>query len=66
MLTLFSVASGFVSGQNVLAFWVIDIAGPPSALVVDRIEGSVQPQATGAVPEPAGWAMMLFGFGGVG
>lgn len=66
VLTPFSVASGFVSGQNVLAFRVTDIQGPPSALVVDRIEGSVRPQATGAVPEPASWAMMLFGIGGVG
>jgi hypothetical protein len=58
--TPFSAASGFVAGLNTLTFTVTD-TGPPSALLVSDLTGTAS-----AVPEPASWAMMLVGFGGLG
>jgi hypothetical protein len=63
-LYAFSLTSGFVSGLNVLDFFVTD-AGPPTALRVDGLSGQAA-LANGAVPEPATWAMMLLGFGAIG
>ncbi len=60
-LTPFSASSAdFVAGVNTLSFVVTD-TGPPSALLVTNLSG-----AAGAVPEPAAWALMLMGFGGLG
>ncbi len=46
--------------MNHLQFVVFDY-GPPTALRVDDLQGTA-----GAVPEPAAWALMIAGFGGVG
>lgn len=59
-LTSFSANSGFVAGVNTLRFEVTD-TGPPSALLVTGLVGSVA-----AVPEPATWALFILGFGGIG
>ncbi len=53
----FGTASGFQSGINTLTFQVYDY-GAVSGLRVADLAGT-------AVPEPATWAMMLVGFGGV-
>jgi hypothetical protein len=58
--TAFGATSGFVAGKNILTFTVTD-TGPPSALLVSDLTGTAN-----AVPEPASWAMMLVGFGGLG
>jgi hypothetical protein len=57
----FTINSGFQAGVNHLDFVVLD-TGPPTALRVDNLAGT----ATAAVPEPASWALMIIGFGGVG
>jgi len=54
----FSINSGFVSGVNTIDFLVYNFGGPTGLRV--EMTGS------GAVPEPASWAMMLGGFGLVG
>ena len=59
----FSIASGFISGINTLDF-IVNNGGGPTGLRVE-MTGSAD-ASTGAVPEPAAWAMMLVGFGGLG
>jgi hypothetical protein len=62
-LTPFSAPSAdFVSGLNTLSFVVTD-TGPPSALLVSGLGGTAN---TSGTPEPASWALMLLGFGGLG
>ena len=57
--------------NNVSAFWLLDL-GNTSTHIVTTANGqgvsNAQIFATGggAVPEPATWAMMLLGFGGIG
>ncbi len=60
-LTSFSLASGFIAGINTLDFQVTDLFGPPTALRVENLVGSISSIITG-VPEPTTWAMMLAGF----
>lgn len=65
-LTAFNISSGFQAGINTLDFQVQDF-GPPTALRVDGLAGTADlVRDTGAVPEPATWAMMLLGFFGMG
>jgi hypothetical protein len=57
--------------NNVTAFWLFNITSPANQNVVfSNGMGSSNAQlfATGtpAVPEPASWALMLLGFGGIG
>ena len=61
-LHAFTVNSGFQAGVNHLDFVVLD-TGPPTALRVDSLTGTAN---LASVPEPATWAMMLMGFGGLG
>jgi hypothetical protein len=63
-LTPFSASSAaFVAGLNTLSFVVTD-TGPPSAFLVSGLSGTAD--LAGGVPEPASWALMLIGFGGLG
>jgi hypothetical protein len=65
--TAFAATSGFVAGDNVLTFTVNNLgqtSGNPSGLRVEFLSSDVT--ATGTVPEPASWAMMIAGFGLVG
>lgn len=57
-------ASDFVSGVNVLSFYVTDYDAP-SALVVSGLGGTaaLAEHATAPVPESSTWAMMILGFG---
>jgi hypothetical protein len=66
-LHAFTISSGFVAGLNTLDFRVTDV-GPPTALRVDSIAGTADlaPPATGGVPEPSTWAVMILGFGAAG
>lgn len=64
-LTSFNFTSGFVAGINTLTFSVLDTGGVPSGLLVSGLHGTAD-VASGAVPEPASWALMLVGFGAVG
>lgn len=63
-LTNFTIGSGFVAGLNTLDFSVVD-GGAPTAFRVDNLVGTAA-AVSGAVPEPATWAMMMLGFGIVG
>jgi hypothetical protein len=58
----FSITSGFSAGVNTLDF-IVNNGGGPTAL---RVEMTGAADLAGGVPEPATWAMMLAGFGGVG
>jgi hypothetical protein len=53
---------------NVSAFYLWDNATAGSIHLTDTqgYSNAVLYRSTGAVPEPATWAMMLFGFGGIG
>lgn len=64
-LTSFNIATGFVSGVNNVDFEIQDF-GPPTAFRVDNLAGTADLAATGGVPEPATWAMMIMGFFGLG
>lgn len=63
-LQFFSVNSGFVSGVNTLEFQVFNINGP-TGIDVSSLRVTAR-SVSSAVPEPATWALMLFGFGAVG
>lgn len=57
--------------NTVTAFWLLDLGSTAThTITLSNGKGSSNAQifATGtpAVPEPATWAMMLFGFGGIG
>ena len=55
-----------VSSGEVLAFRFVPTSGQPFGSLTG-ISATVDfTAATAAVPEPAGWAMMLVGFGGLG
>ena len=59
------------AGENSFTgFWLFNITTPTHSIVFDSALGTsnvVLLQNTGgAVPEPATWAMMLLGFGGIG
>jgi hypothetical protein len=60
--------SGNASYANVSAFYLWDNATPGSIHLTDTqgYSNAVLYRATGAVPEPATWAMMLLGFGAIG
>jgi hypothetical protein len=60
-LSTFSISGAdFVNGVNTLEF-VVEDTGAPSALLVTNLVGTAS-----AVPEPAAWTMLLFGFFGIG
>lgn len=62
--TSFSASSGFVGGLNTLSFRVRNFAGVgvnPTGLRVEVLGSAYDP-----VPEPAGWAVLVAGFGLVG
>jgi hypothetical protein len=60
-----------VQDNSVTAFWLIDLGNTTThSLTLTNGQGSSNAQIFGtgtpAVPEPATWAMMLLGFGGIG
>ncbi|WP_394762373.1 PEPxxWA-CTERM sorting domain-containing protein [Phenylobacterium sp.] len=61
--TAFSITSGFVAGTNTLDFIVYNSGGPTGLRV--EMAGTARGLA-GGVPEPASWALMMLGFGGLG
>lgn len=59
------------SANSVTAFWLVDLGSTVThSLQLTSGAGSSNAQifatGVGAVPEPATWALMLFGFGGMG
>jgi hypothetical protein len=73
-LTIFGAHFGNNSdggdAQNISAIWLLDLGSNPTHIVTltdGQGVSNAQIFATGgAVPEPATWAMMLLGFGGIG
>lgn len=59
----FSITSGFTAGVNTIDFIVHNGGTDPNPTAL-RVE--MTGSAGAGVPEPASWAMMLAGFGGVG
>ena len=56
------VANILVAGNYTTSFTFASGPAPAGDVVIDRVYVA----AAGAVPEPATWAMMLVGFGGMG
>jgi hypothetical protein len=59
------------NAPNVTAFWLLNLgSGTTSSVTINDGKGVSNAQILGtgtpAVPEPATWAMMLLGFGGIG
>lgn len=73
-LTIFAAHFGNFPDSNstdVTAFWLLNLGSTPtSSITINNGQGVSNAQifATGTppVPEPATWAMMLLGFGGIG
>jgi hypothetical protein len=67
--TAFTLSSGFNAGVNTLEFRVFNQGGPQSLRVADLAGTGTLSDAgggAGGVPEPASWALMTVGFGGMG
>ena len=60
--TSFATSTGFVAGANTLTFVTHNDGGPAGL----RVEVGGTADATGAVPEPSMWGLMVVGFGLVG
>lgn len=58
---------GFVAGQSgsVTAFFHA-LSGDNVGPILDNVNLDISGAPTGGVPEPAAWALMLMGFGGIG
>jgi len=55
--------------NNVSAFWLLNVTSPTHTITLANGQGSSNAQifaTQAAVPEPATWALMLMGFGGMG
>ena len=56
--------------NNISAFWLVNVGSTPTHTITITDGKGVSNAAIygygGAVPEPATWAMMLLGFGGIG
>ncbi len=61
--TAFLISSGFIAGLNTLTFSSLNSGAGPTGVNV-LVAGTAD--ATGTVPEPAAWALMVVGFGMVG
>jgi hypothetical protein len=73
-LTIFGAHFGnqpdAVTQNNISALWLVDLGPNPTHTVTitngQGVSGAQIFATTPAVPEPATWAMMLLGFGGIG
>ncbi|MFI4950996.1 MAG: PEPxxWA-CTERM sorting domain-containing protein, partial [Caulobacterales bacterium] len=55
----------FYGATNAGGISKLVISNPPG-IEIDHIQYGVGAAATGGVPEPASWALMVLGFGGLG